>query len=95
MSGAQRDEPYNEFIEEVLIGTTCQSAAVKLTLDSRTGKFDAINGRVAGQTPQRVNRSTPTTVTVVSNAGSTYVVKRRTGGDYHAESWLTWVNRVQ
>lgn len=37
MSGAQRDEPDNEFIEEVLIGTTCQSAAVKLTFDSRTG----------------------------------------------------------
>ena len=37
MTGVQKDDPYNEFTEEVNIGTTCASVAVKLILDSRSG----------------------------------------------------------
>ena len=37
MTGVQKDEPYNEFTEEVNIGTTCASVAVKLIFNSQTG----------------------------------------------------------
>lgn len=37
MTGVQKDEPYNEFVEEVHIGTSCKNAEVILTFDSRTG----------------------------------------------------------
>ena len=37
MTGVQKDEPQYEFVEQVLIGTTCQYAAVKLIFNSRSG----------------------------------------------------------
>lgn len=95
MTGVQKDDPYNEFVEEVRIGTTCRSAAVTLIFDSRSGDFNARNGRIINKTPQRINRSTPTTLTVESNGGSTYVVSRHPRGDYKAETMWTWVDRVQ
>ena len=37
MTGVQKDEPQYEFVEEVLIGATCHSAAVILIFNSRSG----------------------------------------------------------
>lgn len=39
MSGTEKDEPHNDFLEEVQIGTDCihRHADVIVTFDSRTG----------------------------------------------------------
>lgn len=37
MTGVEKDDPYNDFVEEVHIGTSCQHAAVKLVFHSRSG----------------------------------------------------------
>ena len=39
MSGTEKDEPFNDFLEEVYIGTNCinRTADVIVSFDSRTG----------------------------------------------------------
>lgn len=78
----EKDEPYNDFLEEVKIGTTCihRYADVIVSFDSRTGDFNAKLGYIVDRTPQRITRETTTTLTVQSDRGYRYVVNRKPGG---------------
>lgn len=96
MSGTEKDEPYNDVIEEVYIGTNyCgHRLDVIVTFDSRTGGFDAEFGYIVGRIPQRITRGTTTTLTVLSNRGNHYVINRKPGGVYEALSWFTWIDVI-
>lgn len=89
----EKDEPYNDFLEEVKIGTECihRHADVIVSFDSRTGDFNEELGYIVDRTPSRITKGEKTTLTVRSNGGHRYVVIRKPGGDYEAQSWFTWV----
>lgn len=90
MSGYQGNEPFNDFIETVHIGTrfwNIFSPDVILTYDSRTRSFDIKYGEIL----DRKDGSGTITLAVKSKGGSMYIITR-IKGVYSAYSWWTWLS---
>lgn len=90
----EQDEPYNDFLEEVSIGTRFKhwNADVVVTFDSRTGVFSAEKGCIVETTEIGEGQGKVTKISVESDGGNRYIVIRKRGGVYKAKSWLTWVS---
>jgi len=85
MTGFGTDEPYQNFVEVVDIGTWFNSTPdVRLTYTPSSRDFQVQSGVV---------KEISTRITVVSDTGSTYTITRHPRGKYEANSWFTWVSR--
>lgn len=82
MSHYDTDEPYGE--EIVDIGTTFQERAVTIRYRPRKIDCNVQNGYLS---------KCSITITVRSDSGSSYTIRRKQGGEYEPVSWFTWVKK--